>query len=76
MATVTISEEHGVRLLFCDVKAEEASGTGGPHYRITSRRKVQPVVRVDRAEAEACFRQEVDASKRDRLIAEIVRRGL
>lgn len=76
MATTLISEQHGVRLEWIDAPREKASGTGGPHYRIKSKRPVQPVIRADKAEAEACFAREVEASRRDPMVAEIVRRGL
>lgn len=71
-----IREEHGVRLMFIDAPPEARSGTGGAHYRITSKRAVQPIVRTDRAEADVCFLRELAASKRDPLVAEIIRRGL
>lgn len=71
-----LREEHGVRLMFVDAPAEARSGTGGPHYRITSRRKVQPIVRADRAEADACFVREVAASRRDPMVAKILGAGL
>lgn len=76
MAGQLIREEHGVRLTFHDVAPERASGTGGPHYRIASRRQVQAVVRADRAEAERCFTLEVEASRRDPMVARILAAGL
>jgi len=71
-----IREEHGVRLMFIDTPPEKASGIGGPHYRITSRRKVQAVVRADRDDAERCFEREVEASRRDPMVARILAAGL
>lgn len=71
-----IAERHGVRLTFVDSKPERLSGTGGPHYRITTKRTAQPVCRSDRAEAEACFAREVAASKRDPMVARIIAAGL
>jgi hypothetical protein len=71
-----IREEHGVRLTFHDVPPERASGTGGPHYRIATLRRAQAVVRASRAEAEACFAREIEASRRDPLVARILAAGL
>lgn len=71
-----IAEDHGVRLEYIDIPPEPASGTGGPHYRISSRRQVQPIVRVDRAEAEACFAREITASRADPMVARILAAGL
>jgi hypothetical protein len=76
MAGKLIREEHGVRLEFCDVRPEKRSGTGGPHYRISTKRKAQPVVRASLAEAEACFEREVEASRRDPMVARIIAAGL
>ena len=71
-----IKEEHGVRLEFCDVRPEARSGTGGPHYRITTRRAVAAKVRADRDDAEAVWRAEVDASRGDPVVARILAAGL
>lgn len=71
-----IREEHGVRLMFIDTPPEAASGTGGPHYRITSKRKSQAIVRVDQADALACFVREVAASRRDPMVEKILAAGL
>jgi hypothetical protein len=74
MATTLISEQHGVRLEWVDNGREQASGTGGPHYRIRSLRPVQPIVRADKGEAEACFAREVAASRLDPVVAMILER--
>lgn len=71
-----IREEHGVRLMFVDTPPEARSGTGGAHYRITSRRKAQAIVRFDRDDAEACFAREVEASRKDPMVARILAAGL
>lgn len=75
MATTLITEQHGVKLEWVDNGREKASGTGGPHYRIRSLRKVQPIVRASKAEAEVCFVREVAASKLDPVVAMILERG-
>jgi len=71
-----IREDHGVQLLFVDAPREPRSGTGGPHYRITSKRKAQAIVRADRDDAERCFVREVEASRRDPMVARILAAGL
>lgn len=71
-----IAEEHGVRMTFVDVTRERASGTGGPHYRITTKRPAQPIIRTDRAQADTCFAREVAASKADPMVARILAAGL
>lgn len=76
MASQLIKEEHGVRLGFCDVAPEAASGSGGPHYRITTRRRQAARVRANLADAEAAWRAEVDASRRDPMVARILAAGL
>lgn len=62
-----IAEEHGVRLTFLE---------GPGHFRITTRRPMQPIIRSDRAEAETCFAREVAASRRDPVVARILAAGL
>lgn len=71
-----IAEKHGVRMTFVDARPERLSGTGGPHYRITTKRTAQPIVRTDRVDAETCFAREVAASQRDPMVARIIAAGL
>jgi len=74
--TRLIKEEHGVRLEFCDVPPEPASGTGGPHFRITTRRRQAARVRADRDDAERVWAAEVEASRQDPMVARILAAGL
>ena len=62
-----LKTEAGVRLEYVDAPRER-SGTGGPHWRLTTLRPNQPRVFADGGEAEAAYLIEVEASWRDPIV--------
>lgn len=74
MARKLLKKDMGVELW--EITADARRGKGGDHYRICTKRSLQPWVRTDREQAEREWAREVEASTKDPLVPLIVARGL
>lgn len=69
-----IKEEAGVQLLLYNVPPTTTSGKGGIHYKLKTMRQNLPRVFADLSEAIRAYELEVEASRKDPVIAKLLER--